>query len=114
MRDQYYSKILTTYHAEFSSTLQNLQLNCDTYFPFQVLKEQMEQFGTFGIIMAIMQIKSMMCADSNVVAVEDISEMMRDQEDYTEVFKIDCGDKDKLYKERMSDCLRDAFAWNML
>lgn len=77
-------------------------------FPFDELKNQLKQFGKYGVLMAPILLQVIVSDSKNIVDMNSIDEDTRDLDVATlnDVSKI-------IYRQRVSDVLQDAnkFGW---
>lgn len=113
-RKKYYAALLQDYYESLSSFLIKLGSFPAKLFPLPVLHEHMKKFGVFGVIFASVELKLISEKDKS----KDMENLFKVSKDdiKTDTVKKSVKDKDssRLYKERMSNVLRDALCFEML
>ncbi|XP_051169332.1 uncharacterized protein LOC127286792 [Leptopilina boulardi] len=56
MRDKYYDELLHHYHDSLSQLLKKLNCDIEKLFPFDVLLEHLQRFGSYGACMSVIDI----------------------------------------------------------
>lgn len=107
-RDQHYEALLNTYHQTLSSFLQRLGSDPEKLFPRTALDEQLQSFGRFGLLMAVMLLPVMTTKSEDVPDLEEMAEKLESGADVSdEVHNFRSESTEAIYREKMAGCCRD-------
>lgn len=103
MRERYYD-LLRVYYNSLSKLMRKLGSDPNDWFTFDDLVEQMKVVGKYGILMAPTLLEVLVSDPKNIV---DLDGITKDSKPVIEFATLDASES-KLYKERLSDVIKDA------
>lgn len=107
-RDQHYETLLDTYHQTLSSFLRRLGSDPEKLFPRKALDEQLQRFGRFGLLMAVMLLPVMTTKSEDVPDLEEMAEKLESGADVSDdVNNFRSESTETIYREKMVGCCQD-------
>ncbi|XP_058819897.1 uncharacterized protein LOC131682439 isoform X2 [Topomyia yanbarensis] len=107
-RDQHYEKLIDHYHRSLSDFLRRLGSDPERLFPRKALDQQLQRFGRFGLMMAVMILPIITTRSEDVPDLEEMAEKMENGFDISEeANNFRSEDTEANYRQRMGDCCRD-------
>lgn len=107
-RDQHYEALLDVYHQSLSGFLRRLGSDPEKLFPRKALDEQLQTFGRFGLLMAVMLLPVITTKSEDVPDLEEMAEKMESGADVSEeVHNFRSESTEAIYREKMTGCCRD-------
>lgn len=107
-RDQHYETLLDIYHQSLSGFLRRLGSDPEKLFPRKALDEQLQRFGRFGLLMAVMLLPVMTTKSEDVPDLEEMAEKMENGVDVSnDVHNFRSESTEAIYREKMVGCCRD-------
>lgn len=107
-RDQHYETLLDIYYQSLSDFMRRLGSDPDQLFPRKALDEQLQRFGRFGLLMAVMLLPVITTKSEDVPDLEVMAEKMESGADLKdEVDNFRSESTEGIYREKMVGCCRD-------
>lgn len=107
-RDKHYETLLNIYHQSLSEFLRRLGSDPEKLFPRKALDEQLQKFGRFGLLMAVMILPVITTKSEDVPDLEEMAEKMESGADLSaEVDNFRSESTEAVYREKMVGCCRD-------
>ncbi|XP_062537181.1 uncharacterized protein LOC134205682 isoform X2 [Armigeres subalbatus] len=107
-RDKHYKTLLDIYHQSLSSFLIRLGSDPEKLFPRTALDEQLQKFGRFGLLMAVMLLPIITTKSEDVPDMDEMAEKMESGADLSaDLDNFRSESTDAVYRERISGCCKD-------
>ncbi|XP_052890998.1 uncharacterized oxidoreductase dhs-27-like [Anopheles moucheti] len=111
LRSHSYQRLLSIYYNSLSEHLHNLGGNIERQFPRSAFRDQLKQFGRYGLLMSMM-VLPIICTPNDELPDTDaaMEGFMNDMTNGNDNVELTYGTTEKAairYKKRMSGCIRD-------
>ncbi|XP_055615685.1 uncharacterized protein LOC129761880 isoform X2 [Toxorhynchites rutilus septentrionalis] len=107
-RELHYEHLLDLYYESLADFLRRLGSDPEKLFPRKALDEQLQRFGRFGLMMAVMLLPVINTKSEDVPDLEEMSEKLESGADVTEnINNFRSEETEGIYREKMSGCCRD-------
>uniref|UniRef100_A0A182M5W7 CHK kinase-like domain-containing protein n=1 Tax=Anopheles culicifacies TaxID=139723 RepID=A0A182M5W7_9DIPT len=118
LRSHSYQRLLSIYYNSLSEHLHNLGGNVERQFPRSAFRDQLKQFGRYGLLMSMM-VLPIICTPNDELPDTDtaMEGFMNDMTNGNTEVELVYGTTEKAairYKKRMSGCIRDAIRFGYI
>ncbi|XP_055614000.1 uncharacterized protein LOC129760375 [Uranotaenia lowii] len=108
IRDKHYQELIDLYHETLSEFLIRLGSDPEKLFPRSALDAQLQRFGRFGLLMAVMLLPITTTKSEDVPDLEEMAQKLENGFDVAdEVDSFRSEDTEAVYRQKMGDCCRD-------